>query len=421
MRKGTNIRWGIAGTIFLATTINYIDRQALSVAAPVIREDLGLSNEQYGYIVSAFLLSYAIMQIVSGRLVDVLGTKKGFSLAVIWWSIANMLHAFGKGLFSLGAFRFLLGIGEAGNYPAAMKAISEWFPKEERSKAVGILNMGPGMGAIIAPPLMAWLILTVGWKMAFVVTGALGFFWLLLWRWVYYEPNAHPRVSGEELIYIQSGQLEAEKRNKLPWLHYLKHKEVWGLALSRFVSDGVFYFFVFWLPSWLADEKGFSLMEIGMFAWIPFLLSDVGSFAGGWTGSRLIKNGFSLDASRKWVLWVGAFLVIPVLGCLYIESPYWAIALISFSLFATQFKQSSLFTLPIDLFPKQDAASVWGISGSAGSFGAMLFTPLIGWLVDTISYSPVFVIVAFLHVLSALIIMLFIPKIRPVPLTRKMK
>ncbi len=421
MHRGRNIRWGIAGTIFLATTINYIDRQALSVAAPVIREDLGLSNEQYGYIVSAFLLSYAIMQIVSGRLVDILGTKKGFSLAVIWWSIANMLHAFGKGLFSLGAFRFLLGIGEAGNYPAAMKAISEWFPKEERSKAVGILNMGPGMGAIIAPPLMAWLILTVGWKMAFVVTGALGFFWLLLWRWVYYEPNEHPRVSAEELTYIQSGQLEAENRNKLPWLHYFKHKEVWGLALSRFVSDGAFYFFVFWLPSWLADEKGFSLMEIGMFAWIPFLLSDLGSFVGGWTGSRLMQHGFSLDASRKWVLWVGAFLVIPVLGCLYIESPYWAIALISFSLFATQFKQSSLFTLPIDLFPKEDAASVWGISGSTGSFGAMLFTPLIGWLVDTFSYSPVFVIVAFLHVLSAWIIMIFIPKIRPVPLTRKMK
>ncbi len=416
MKDKKNIRWWIAGTIFLATTINYIDRQALSVAAPVIREDLGLSNEDYGWIVSAFLLAYAIMQIVSGRLIDILGTKKGFTLAVIWWSIANMLHAFGKGMMSLGIFRFLLGIGEAGNYPAAMKAISEWFPKEERTKAVGILNMGPGLGAIIAPPLMAWLILTVGWKMAFVVTGSLGFFWLLLWRWVYFEPDGHPRISKEELALIRGGQEKEEQTEKLPWLSYFKYKEVWGLALSRFVSDGAFYFFVFWLPSWLADVKGFSLIEIGMFAWIPFLLSDIGSFVGGWTGGKLMERGWTLDASRKIIIWIGAILVVPVLGCLYIESPYWAIALISFSLFATQFKQSALFTLPIDLFSKKDAASVWGISGSAGSFGAMLFTPIIGWLVDTISYSPVFVIVAFLHILSALMVMIFIPKIKRINL-----
>ncbi len=414
MGKTKNIRWWIAGTIFLATTINYIDRQALSVAAPVIRKDLGLSNEQYGWIVSAFLLAYAIMQMVSGRLVDIMGTKKGFSIAVVWWSIANMLHAFGAGMMSLGIFRFLLGIGEAGNYPAAMKAISEWFPKEERTKAVGILNMGPGLGAIIAPPLMAWLILDFGWKMAFVVTGAIGFFWLFLWRWVYYEPNKHPRITTEELQLIQDGQEADAHAVKLPWLHYFKYKEVWGLALSRFVSDGAFYFFVFWLPSWLADVKGFSLVEIGLFAWIPFLLSDIGSFVGGWTGGKLMTKGYSVDKSRKTVIWVGAVLVIPVLGCLYVASPYWAIALISFSLFATQFKQAALFTLPIDLFGKKDAASVWGISGSAGSFGAMLFTPLIGWLVDTISYSPVFVIVSFLHIISAVVVLVFIPKIKRV-------
>jgi len=414
MQKRKNLRWWIAGTIFLATTINYIDRQALSVAAPVIREDLGLSNEQYGWIVSAFLLAYAIMQIVSGRLIDRLGTKKGFSLAVIWWSIANMLHAFGKGMMSLGIFRFLLGFGEAGNYPAAMKAISEWFPKEERTQAVGILNMGPGLGAIIAPPLMAFLILTIGWKSAFVVTGLFGFVWLILWHRIYYTPENHPQITEEELNIIKNGQDNDDDTEQLPWLSYFKYKEVWGLALSRFVSDGAFYFFVFWLPSWLADAKGFSLIEIGMFAWIPFLLSDIGSFAGGWTGSKLMDNGWSLDKARKWIIWIGAILVVPVLGCLYIESPYWAIALISFSLFATQFKQASLFTLPIDLFPKKDAASVWGISGSAGSFGAMLFTPLIGYLVDTISYSPVFVIVAFLHIISAIIVMIFIPKIQQI-------
>ncbi|KAA1244935.1 MFS transporter [Aquimarina sp. RZ0] len=411
MRFGKNVRWYIVGTIFLATTINYIDRQALSVAAPVIRKDLELSNQQYGWIVSAFLLAYAIMQVISGRLIDSLGTKKGFSIAVIWWSIANMLHAFGKGFLSLGFFRFLLGIGEAGNYPAAMKAISEWFPKKERSKAVGILNMGPGMGAIIAPPLMAWLIITFNWKIAFVFTGAIGFLWLILWRWIYFPPEKHPKISKEELIHIRNKKAKEEKE-EIRWLHYFRYKEVWGVALSRFVSDGAFYFFVFWLPSWLADEKGFSLTEIGLFAWIPFVLSDIGSFLGGWTSSILMDKGVSLDASRKWVIWIGSLLVIPVLGCLYIQSPYWAITLISFALFATQFKQAALFTLPIDLFSKKDAASVWGISGSAGSFGAMLFTPLIGWLVDTISYAPVFIIVAFLHMISAIVVMIFIPKIQ---------
>jgi len=408
---GNKLRWWIAGSIFLATTINYIDRQALSVAAPIIRQDLQLSNEDYGWIVSAFLLAYAIMQIVSGRFIDKIGTKRGFSIAVIWWSIANMAHAFSKGLLSLGAFRFLLGIGEAGNYPAAMKAISEWFPKSERTKAVGILNMGPGLGAIIAPPLMAWLILTIGWKLAFVITGLLGFFWLILWHWIYYPPQDHPAISAKELSFIQAGQAPIQA-DQTPWLEYFKYKEVWGLALSRFVADGAFYFFVFFLPSYLFDEKGFDLKQIGLFAWIPFLFADIGSFLGGWAGGALMDRGYSLNASRKIIIWIGAVLIIPVLLCLYIDSAYGAIGIISFALFANQFKQASLFTLPIDLFPQKDAASVWGISGSAGSFGAMLFTPLIGWLIDNLSYSPVFVIVAFLHVLSAICVMIFIPQIK---------
>ncbi len=412
MATKTNLRWYIVGTIFLATTVNYIDRQALSVAAPIIKKDLQLSNEQYGWIVSLFLLAYAIMQLVSGPIIDRIGTKKSFSIAVIWWSVANMLHAFSRGFTSLGLFRFLLGIGEAANYPTAMKVISEWFPKSERSKAVGILNMGPGMGAIIAPPLMAWLILSFGWKMAFVITGAIGFLWLILWQKIYHVPKKHPKISKEELNLISKESNGGMQHPKTPWLHYFKHKEVWGVALSRFVSDGVFYFFVFWLPSYLTDEKGFSLVEIGLFAWIPFVLSDIGSFMGGWSGTKLIKKGLSINASRKWIIWIGAILVLPVLGCLNTTSPYWAIGLISFALFATQFKQSALFTLPIDLFSKKDAASVWGISGSAGSFGAMLFTPFIGWLVDEISYAPVFIIVALLHIVSASIVMVLIPKIK---------
>ena len=413
-KKIKNLRWWIVATVFIATTINYIDRQALSVAAPTIRKDLNLSNEEYGWIVSAFLLAYAIMQFLSGRFIDRVGTKKGFSIAVVWWSLANMLHAFAKGFAGLASFRFLLGIGEAANYPAAMKAISEWFPDNEKTKAVGILNMGPGLGAIIAPPLMAWLILSFGWQVAFIVTGSLGLFWLVLWQWIYESPAKHNMLTDEEKAILPIDSEPATSPHK--WWTYFRYRETWALALSRFISDGAFYFFIFWLPNYLTDEKGFDLMQIGMFAWIPFLASDVGSFVGGWTGTRLINGGASIDESRKRVMWIGAILVLPVLLCIYVESAAAAIALISLALFSTQFKQSSLFTLPIDLFPAKDAASIWGITGSAGSFGAMLFTPVIGWLVDNISYNPVFVIVSILHIISTLIVVVMIPEVKKVTL-----
>jgi len=409
-------RWKIILIIFVATTINYIDRQALSVAAPFIKDDLAITNEQYGWVVSAFLLAYAIMQFISGNIVDKIGIKKGFSIAVVWWSLANMGHALVKGFSSLAGMRFLLGIGEAANYPAAMKAISKWFPEEERSRATGILNMGPGLGAIIAPPLMAFLIYQVGWEIAFLLTGALGFIWLIFWQRIYFDPNQHPFISAEEKEMLSAMEVEEKYLKKLKWQAYFHYKEVWGIALSRFVSDGVFYFFIFWLPSYLVDVKGFDLLQIGLFAWIPFLASDIGSFIGGWTGERFIKQGMSIDKSRKTIMWIGAILVLPVLMCLYVNSAFWAIFFISFALFSTQFKQSALFTIPIDLFDTKNAASVWGISGSAGSFGAMLFTPVIGYLIDQFSYSPVFVIVSVLHILSVLIIIVLIPKIEKIKL-----
>ncbi len=413
MSKKLATRWKIIGLIFVATTINYIDRQALSVAAPFIREDLSISNEQYGWIVSAFLFAYALMQFCSGNIIDKIGIKKGFSFAVIWWSMAGIAHAFVKGFLSMAGMRFLLGIGEAANYPAAMKAISKWFPEEERSKATGILNMGPGLGAIIAPPLMAALIFYFGWRIAFVITGLFGFVWLLFWNQLYFDPEDHPDLDKEEERLLQK-HLKSDQSKKLVWYSYFRYKEVWAVALARFVSDGAFYFFIFWLPSYLVDEKGFDLFQIGVFAWIPFLASDIGSFVGGWTGTHLMKKGMSLDSARKLVLWIGAIFVIPVLFCLYVESAFIAIAIISFALFSTQFKQSALFTIPIDLFDSKNAASVWGISGSAGSFGAMLFTPIIGYLIDNFSYSPVFMIVSVLHIVSVLCIVTMIPEIKPV-------
>ena len=408
-------RWWIVGLILLATTINYIDRQAISVAAPLIKQEFGMTNEDYSWVVTAFLLAYALMQVGAGSIIDRIGVKRGFSVAIIWWSVANMLHVLGRGMGSFAGMRFLLGLGEAGNFPAAMKAIAEWFPTTERSKAVGILNMGPGLGAVIAPPLIAWLILGIGWRGAFVVTGLFGLVWLVLWHFFYESPERNRWLSDAERSHILS-HLAAQGLSQPPllWKQYFGYSQMWGVALCRFCSDGVFYFFTFWLPSYLAQEKGFNLVQIGAFAWIPFLANDLGSIAGGWLGSTLMHRGWSLNGSRKAVMWLGAVLVVPVMACQYAEAAWVAIALIALAMFGTQIKAASVFALPVDLFAAKDAATAWGISGSAGSFGAMLFTPLIGWLADHAGYSPIFWIVAFLHVISALFVMWLVPKVEMV-------
>lgn len=407
-----NLRWKVAFLIFLATTINYVDRQTLSVAAPAITEEFGLSAQQYGNVVSAFLLAYAIMQAISGRLIDWIGVRKGFSIAIVWWSIANMLHALSVGARSLMGFRVLLGVGEAANYPAAVKAIAKWFPRSERSMAVGILNAGPGLGSLIAPPLIAWLIIQYGWRGAFIVTGAVGFLWLFAWLRVYHDLEDHPRVSAAERSYILSGQDASSSETPSSWLELLRYREVWGVALARFVGDGAFYFIVFWLPKYLSDERGFSIAQIGLFAWIPFLASDIGSLYGGWQGKRWIDGGRSVNQSRKLAIWIGAVGVSVVAAAYWAPSAYGALAFIAVAMFFTQFKSSSLFALPADLFHARNVAAVWGLSGAAGSFGGMLFQQVVGYMVDNVSYAPVFVLAGTVHVVSALIITTMVPKVR---------
>ena len=386
------LRWWIIGLLCLATTINDIDRQAMSVAAPVITKEFKLSATDYSGILFWFLLAYAVMQAVAGKLFDRIGTKRGFTLSIIWWSFANMLTAFGSGVASFSFFRGLLGIGEAGNYPAAMKAIAEWFPKAERSNAVGILA-GPGRGSIIAPPLIAsWLIPTYGWRAAFVVTGALGWLWLFAWQWLYYKPAEHPKITAQELALVQAENVHQRNAQKTPWLQFLRHKEVWGLRLSRFVCDGVFYFFAFWLPQYLSNVRGFNLKQIGASAWIPYLAADLGSIFGGWLGGYLITRGMSLKASRKWMIWIGA-AVVPIARLVNsTQNTYLALLVVALVMFAVQIKSSSLFAVPADLFRAQDVATVWGLSGTAGNLGGMLFQLTVGWLVDHISYAPVFVL-----------------------------
>jgi ACS family hexuronate transporter-like MFS transporter len=409
-------RWRIALLLCLITTINYLDRQALAITAPVIVVEFRLSNTEFGAINSAFLFAYALGHLLVGPFIDRIGTRRAFSLAVIAWSIAGMLHAAGRGFVSLLSLRALLGISEAANFPAALKSVAEWFPKQDRALAVGIVTMGPGLGAVIAPPLLGWLVTEFGWPWAFLVPGLAGFVWLSAWLAWYQLPDVHPSVMPAEraLIAQERDQHEtAGSPTARDLMLFFRYRETWGLILSRFANDGAFYFFVSWLPLYLAQARGFDIREIAAFAWIPFLAADVGSLAGGWAGGKLIARGWSLDASRKTVIWVGALLVPLTLPAATSDSPAMALALIALAMFAIQLKASNLFALPVDLFAAREAASIWGLFGAVGSFGGMAFVAAVGWVTDRYSYEPVFWAVGLTQVLSAVCVSVLIPRIEP--------
>ncbi len=409
------VRWQIAMLLCLITTINYMDRQAFAVAGPVIVERFGLSNTEFGAIGSAFLFAYGIGQVIIGPLVDRLGTKRSFRLAVIAWSIAGMLHAIGRGFWSFFSLRALLGFTEAMNLPAAIKAVAEWFPRAERSMAVGVVTAGIGLGAIIAPPLLGWLIVAFGWQWAFIVPGAAGFVWLLIWNARYDAPETHAGISGAERELIltdrdaESGHADAPPLTGI--VRFLRYREVWGLMLSRLVSDGAFYFFVAWLPLYLAQERGFDMTAIALSVSIPFIAADLGSLFGGWLGTRLIRAGWSVDRARKSIIWIAALIVPCALLAVLAESATVAMALIAAAMFAIQMKASSHFTIPADLFPARDVATIWGLFGAVGSLGGTLFVATAGWVSEHFSYTPIFAAVGVMHLLSALIIQLMIPKI----------
>jgi ACS family hexuronate transporter-like MFS transporter len=405
-------RYVIAFLLLLAATINYIDRQSISIAERGLKAEFGFTPQQYADILSWFFLAYAVGQIATGWIVDRIGAKNGFIIAVVGWSLMNMAHAFGRGVSSFSALRFGLGLFEAANYPAALKAVARWFPATERSTAVGWVSAGVGLGAIVAGPFVAWLILGVGWRGAFLVTGALGFVWLALWLWLYDEPESHPKLTEEERRLILAERApDGPTGPRSSILDLLKRRETWGLMGSRFVGDGAFYFFATWLPKYLGDVRGLSLAEIGWMVSIPFVAADIGSFAGGFAGATLIRRGLSLDQSRKIVMWAGALLVPVSLLALQAETALAALLWIGVGMFGIQIKSASLFTVPADVFGPRDVALGWGLSGAAGSYGGALFIPLVGYLVTNFSYTPVFWIVSSLHIASCVIVMLFLPNI----------
>lgn len=399
-----HLRWWIAGLLFLATVINYVDRQCLSVLAPVLLEEFGMTAGDYSRILSAFMLAYLIMQTGSGRLMDWVGTKAGFALCILWWSVAAMLHAAARSALHLGLFRFLLGLGEAGNWPGAVKAIAEWFPARERAFAIGLFNSGSTVGATVAPPLVAWLALGYGWRNAFLITGSLGFFWLALWLFLYQRPERHRWLRPAELELIRGGQEDVRVGERIRWRSLFGYRQVWGLVLGRMLADPVWWFYVFWLPEYLKREREFSLAMIGYFAWIPFLAADIGNLTGGAMSGLLVKRRVPVLRARKAVMLACAVLMMAGIPAVLVEQAWLAVALISLVTFAYSAWAANILTLPADLFPPQIVASVSGLSGTGAAAGGMLFTLIIGYVVDRFSYVPVFTAAGLMPLVSFAVI-----------------
>jgi ACS family hexuronate transporter-like MFS transporter len=403
-----HLRWWIATLLFLATLINYIDRQTLSVLAPLLREKFGMTNTDYSRVVFAFLLAYTFMQSGFGRIMDWLGTKRGFSLAITIWSVAAMLHAGANSAVQLGICRFLLGAGEAGNWPGAVKAIAEWFPAKSRALAIGFFNSGSSLGAVIAPPIVAWIALNWGWRAAFVLTGLLGFVWLAGWLAFYHSPGAHPRITQRELGLLQPEPASIESATAPPsksrWIALLRYRQVWGLVCSRLLADPVWWFYVFWLPEYLSRERHFSLRMIGYFAWIPFLTADAGNFVGGWFSGFLIRRGRPVLAARTSVMLVSAATMLAGIPAVLTENAFVALALISLATFAYSCWAANVLTLPADLFPHDRVASVSGMSGTGGATGGMIFTLITGVVLDRFSYLPIFLAAGLMPLVAAAII-----------------
>lgn len=411
--KIKGLRWWIAGLLLCATMINYLDRQTLSVAASTICKKYNLGDNEYAWIGTAFLLAYAIMQPFAGRIIDWLGVRLGFSLSVVWWGVANLLTALASGLYSFIGCRFLLGLGEASNFPASIKTIAEWFPARERALATGTFNMGAGIGAIIAPPMIGFLLLKYGWQAGFVATGLLTLIWAPLWYFFYRRPEEHPLLDQKELAAIRSGQ-EQESASlpagKVSWKELMGHKDLWGCVIAKFLSDPVWWFYIIWLPKYLQDARGFSVRDIAMFAWLPFVTADIGCLFGGGISSFFIKQGMDVIKARKVALCICACLMPIAFIAARVDNAYLALACISVATFGHQAWSSNLLTLPADLFSRRQVATAYGIAGSAGSWGGVVFTPVVGLILTNFGYMHVFTIVGLLHITAAVFVIFMVKR-----------
>ncbi len=431
-------RWVVCALLFFAATINYIDRQVLGLLKSTLQEQFAFSERDYAAIVFSFQLAYAIGLLFAGRVMDELGTRKGFALALIVWSLAAMAHAAANWFPALQApsllinppsivlltgaaagfalARFVLGLGEAGNFPAAIKTVAEWFPKKERALATGIFNSGANVGAIITPLVVPWIALHWGWQWAFIVTGAIGFVWLLFWLPLYRPLDEHPRLSSAELNYIRSDP--PESTTPIPWAKVFPHRQTWAFALGKFMTDPIWWLYLFWIPDFLKRNHGLDLSSIGLPIVVIYLIADVGSIGGGWLSSSLIKRGWSINRARKTAMLVCALSVVPIVFAAKVSNVWLAVALIGLAAAAHQGWSANIFTLTSDMFPKQAVGSVVGIGGMAGAVGGMLIALIVGEILETTgSYVPIFIIAGSTYLLALLIIHLLVPKLEPVKIS----
>lgn len=409
MRKIPRLRWFIVAMIFFASVLNYVDRQALSILAPTIQADLKLSNEDYATILNFFLVAYTLAYLLSGRIVDKLGVRVGLALFVGWWSVANILTGFARSAVSLGCFRFLLGLGEAGNWTAAPKAVSEWFPAKERGVAIGIYTLGATLGATIAPVLIIGLVSWHSWQAAFVVTGLAGLLWLIPWLWLYRRPEEHPRITDAERTLIAEGNIAEAGGAPVDtvgwgsWWQLFARREVWLLIVGRMLTDPVWYFFQFWFAKYLYDGRGLDQKSLSV-TWIIFLAADIGALSGGWFSGLLIKRKLAPTASRLWIM-LGCALLVPFAALIPNVDTLWVVlGLAMIAVLAHMAWLINLSALVVDLVPKASLASTFGIIAAGSSIGGIIMNKAVGMLVSSHSYSPAFYLMVALHPIAWLLL-----------------
>jgi ACS family hexuronate transporter-like MFS transporter len=411
-----NLRWYVCGLLFWATTVNYIDRQVIGILKPVLSRELGWNEADYGWVVFAFQCAYAVMMPVAGRFLDWLGTRVGYALAVLVWSVAAMCHALAHNLVQFAIARFALGLGEAANFPAAIKTVANWFPRRGRALATGIFNSGTNVGALVAPLLVPFVAAHFGWRASFLATGGLDLLWIVVWLATYRRPREQKWLSAEELALIESDQ-ETEPPRRIPYLRLLRTRAAWAFLLGKFMTDPVWWFYLFWIPGFLNQKYDLDLTHLGPPLIVIYLCADIGSIGGGWLSSWLLKRGLSVSRARKIAMLTCALAVVPVSCVMFTGGRLWlAVGLISLAASAHQGWSANLFTITSDTFPRSAVGSVVGLGGFGGAIGGMLVAPAVGYWLDFSheKYGPLFIIAGVAYLCALLVIHLLLPKFRQV-------
>jgi len=406
--------------LFVATTVNYLDRILLSVLIPVIREEMHITDKQYGFINGAFQIAYTTGFLFMGKFIDRFGTRIGYAVSIVWWSIAAALHALASGVVSLSFWRAMLGLGEAGNFPAAIKSVAEWFPKKDRAFATGIFNAGTNVASMIGPPLFVWMVFHVSWRTCFLITASLGFVWVVFWLFSYRHPADHKYVSPAELEYIHSDAPAAGSEPRLGWAAALRYRQTWGFAIAKFLTDPVWWFYLYWLPPYLYDVRKFDLKQISWALPVIYLMADFGSVAGGWISGYLIRRGWSNGRARKTAMALCAALMPVAATAALVQDPLLAIALICLATSGHQGWSANLFTTTSDVFPKNATASVTGIGGFLGGLGGFLFSAVIpGYVVTHFGYTPVFLTMGAFHLTALFLLHVLMGDLKPIEMARE--